>query len=1039
MVATVLFISANPPGTKPLDIEREERTIKEELEIRAKYRDYIRVRNAPAARAMDFREHLIRELPTVVHFSGHGQRCCAMLRETDVGREARDLQPAATADASAGEPAPGRILVRGEGEGTEWVPTGPLVELFASLRGRIPTRCVVLNACFTEAQAKDIAEHIDFVVGTTGSIPDRAAIVFSKAFYWALGEGMSFAEAFELGKGAIGLESAGDPAILRCWCTKDNAEELHLIDLFHPYVELLSTRLADFKAFARSAESDLHGPIRLGEGPEDGLDLTGGDIVFLSGWSGRGKTTALLMLARRATRDDAQARIPIVLRAEAVDVTVPRAIFATLNQVTESFRSEADLIRWMNLRPTLLLIDDWHRAGDAARRTIAEFIATLRPAMMAVVIAGAPTIPPPATPGLQRIELGRYSVEERDAHIRDFFGSIWGTAHWVLEGLPDGLSELLREPVILNKYLRLVRRYAAGTRLPSNVPDLLDTLLEQLLQSRDANARLRLTELSALCTDLAQQGRRFGLAAVAESARRLGLAEGASASHAEDLEASGVLRRDGAGFEFEHEIWRRHFEAKALLEGGRWDSPPGIREWVAVTDRSALFELLPFACGLIRGADTQEALLDALLEKDLELYIRALPLRADIRARERVDIFAERSLRALHRGYVDLVERHFAAFKDSIEPWCFGDCEGQKAVLIGELHPPRLTYSFVLGSERADDVILAHDHRGGLALDAEATVDALLPFPVDPSSDASPMLGVTYNEGDRCVRGLDLARSLMRPGSTRLIAAELLINNIKEILKQKAIVTPWSMREYFGSTLIHADRQGGYDTWLRLTVAEAMRLASLSLEVAPLPQDENEPAFLNESELDAQNLRKIIAFGNCLVSYGLGESTVGDIVLPGPELVDGEWRYTVERRVKRVEAFYQATAETYRLLCDGLSDEVKSQIHFSQWPCRAVVEIEVLDDNESAGWEMYWEACESWGTPPIVHAVEGRSRLLSNYEQLMVHERRSCKRWRRRFMGVRAKGTRGAWALWSEAVTEEVCDMLLDDLIVIQRWLTNAT
>jgi hypothetical protein len=222
--------------------------------------------------------------------------------------------------------------------------------------------------------------------------------------------------------------------------------------LLRPYFDLLRSRLADTNALTRTVASELHGTIQIGETEEDGLDLDNGEVIFVSGWSGRGKSTVLQVLARRAMRSTEKGRFPIFLRADAVRHTVAGSILDTLTQVTEAFRSEVELALWLSQQPTLLLIDDWHRASDSARRTIGEFLGTLRPGKMAVALAGAPTVLPPPTPRLYRIEMGRYSVEERNAIIRGSFGQVSGTGAWVVETLPDGLDELLREPIILTNF-----------------------------------------------------------------------------------------------------------------------------------------------------------------------------------------------------------------------------------------------------------------------------------------------------------------------------------------------------------------------------------------------------------------------------------------------------------------------------------------------------------------------------------------------------------------------------------------------------------
>ncbi len=67
-------------------------------------------------------------------------------------------------------------------------------------------RVVVLNACYSEVQAKAIVAEIDFVVGMTESIGDKAARLFAASFYRGLGFGRSVQTAFDLGVNAIKRE-----------------------------------------------------------------------------------------------------------------------------------------------------------------------------------------------------------------------------------------------------------------------------------------------------------------------------------------------------------------------------------------------------------------------------------------------------------------------------------------------------------------------------------------------------------------------------------------------------------------------------------------------------------------------------------------------------------------------------------------------------------------------------------------------------------------------------------------------------------------
>ena len=81
---------------------------------------------------------------------------------------------------------------------------------------------MVLNACYSEQQAKAIAEHIDYVIGMSNAISDSAAISFSAAFYQALGYGIDFRTAFELGCAQIDLENLGEQDTPKFLTTKSN-------------------------------------------------------------------------------------------------------------------------------------------------------------------------------------------------------------------------------------------------------------------------------------------------------------------------------------------------------------------------------------------------------------------------------------------------------------------------------------------------------------------------------------------------------------------------------------------------------------------------------------------------------------------------------------------------------------------------------------------------------------------------------------------------------------------------------------------------
>jgi predicted MPP superfamily phosphohydrolase/tetratricopeptide (TPR) repeat protein len=164
---TILWLAANPFRDLPLD--EEVRTIRDGLQ-RARERDRFRFEHHPATRPEDWRRALLDHRPAIVQFSGHGRQNEGILLQGADGQP----QPASAA---------------------------ALGGLFALFRGKIA--CVVLNTCYSEPQARAIAEHVPYVVGMTDDIADEAAREFSTAFYDALGAGEGFDFAFRLGCNAL--------------------------------------------------------------------------------------------------------------------------------------------------------------------------------------------------------------------------------------------------------------------------------------------------------------------------------------------------------------------------------------------------------------------------------------------------------------------------------------------------------------------------------------------------------------------------------------------------------------------------------------------------------------------------------------------------------------------------------------------------------------------------------------------------------------------------------------------------------------------
>lgn len=168
----LLFLAANPSGTAMLSLDEECREIGEKIRG-AEYRDQLEFVAKWAVQPQDLLQHLNEVRPHIVHFSGHGSPS----EEIMLQDSARTLKTVS------------KVALR---------------HLFATLKDNV--RVVILNACYSRAQAEAITEVIDCAIGMNRAIGDLAAITFAAAFYRAIGFGRSVQEAFDQGTTALLLE-----------------------------------------------------------------------------------------------------------------------------------------------------------------------------------------------------------------------------------------------------------------------------------------------------------------------------------------------------------------------------------------------------------------------------------------------------------------------------------------------------------------------------------------------------------------------------------------------------------------------------------------------------------------------------------------------------------------------------------------------------------------------------------------------------------------------------------------------------------------
>jgi hypothetical protein len=163
----LLVLSANPTNAAQLRLTEEVREIDEGLK-RSPHRDQFDLVSKGAVRLQDFYRHMLEFRPHILHFSGHGGGEHGLVLENDSGK-------------------------------IQFLQTEQLAGMFELFAGE-GLECVVLNACYSEVQAKAINRFIPYVIGMNEAIGDRAAITFAIAFYDTLGSGRTIDFAFKLAK-----------------------------------------------------------------------------------------------------------------------------------------------------------------------------------------------------------------------------------------------------------------------------------------------------------------------------------------------------------------------------------------------------------------------------------------------------------------------------------------------------------------------------------------------------------------------------------------------------------------------------------------------------------------------------------------------------------------------------------------------------------------------------------------------------------------------------------------------------------------------
>lgn len=160
----ILFLASTPF----VSLLEPEFSVLEESLTKSSFGRQIDLTMKPIGSLDDLSRYIREARPNVVHFSGHGNW---------KGSLYVDNRP---------------------------IPLSFFADIFADVKEDV--QCVVLNGCYSAAQAKEIAKHVPAVIGTTETVYEESAVKFAQQFYGYIGNGLNVSTAFRRSRDLVSAD-----------------------------------------------------------------------------------------------------------------------------------------------------------------------------------------------------------------------------------------------------------------------------------------------------------------------------------------------------------------------------------------------------------------------------------------------------------------------------------------------------------------------------------------------------------------------------------------------------------------------------------------------------------------------------------------------------------------------------------------------------------------------------------------------------------------------------------------------------------------
>lgn len=166
---SILFVTANPPGTAELKLQNEETAVRRGL-LTGRFGMQFVVIPVRCATVQQLQAALTQHKPRIVHFASHG-------------------------DAD-------HLIMHADGGGPHYLPKSALAFMLPLLSEH--TRIVVMNSCFGSVEAQQIADAVGVAIGLRKKISTGGAAALAEGFYLGLADGVSVKDSYLRGVASLG-------------------------------------------------------------------------------------------------------------------------------------------------------------------------------------------------------------------------------------------------------------------------------------------------------------------------------------------------------------------------------------------------------------------------------------------------------------------------------------------------------------------------------------------------------------------------------------------------------------------------------------------------------------------------------------------------------------------------------------------------------------------------------------------------------------------------------------------------------------------